>query len=61
MIKIKVIFLHLKRFLSECRFLSYIMGKFPSVAIEPRVMFKGDLANLELGKMYKFSRGQKFI
>ena len=60
MILIKVIFRQFKCFWRECRSLSYVLRKFPSAAIEPRVMFKGDLSNLELGQNVQIQSGTKF-
>lgn len=60
MFPVKVIFLWLRRFFNDCKRLSYVIGKFPSVNIEPMVMIKGDLANLELGRNVQIQSGTVF-
>ncbi|MCF6236223.1 MAG: hypothetical protein L3J70_07610 [Gammaproteobacteria bacterium] len=60
MSRIKVIFRHLKNFWSECKSSSYVLKKFPTVSIEQRVMFKGDIRNLQLGLSVKIQSGTIF-
>jgi acetyltransferase-like isoleucine patch superfamily enzyme len=57
MSRIRVIIRQFMNFWNECNSLSYVLNKFPSTTIEPRVTFKGDLENLKLGLNVQIQSG----
>ncbi len=57
MTRIMVMFRRLISFWGECKRLSDVNTKFPSVSVESRVMFKGSLENLDMGENVKIQSG----
>ncbi len=57
MARISLLFKQFKCFWIECALLSRVLRKFPGVMIEARVMFKGNIDNLKLGKNVQIQSG----